>query len=315
MIASVKDILTKAKAGGYAVGAFNTVNLETSHAILRAASELRSPVIVQMTEKTLDYAGGRAIYHLVRDLAECYYSNIPVGIHLDHGGSFELIERAVDIGFSSVMYDGSRKKYVDNAAITKRVVDFCHGKGVCVQGELGSVPYVGEAPTQTIVWEDYMTNPEEACRFIDETGIDTIAVAIGNAHGFFPERPEPDYARLEKLRKCINIPIVLHGASDWDGDRVAKVIGLGVSCFNVDTAVRLSFLSQLSQALAGGEETDIRKALGSAQQSAEATVRKKIEEFGSAGKAEAPAKEPMEDDIRKAIDEIERASSKNPFGE
>lgn len=298
MIANVKDILTKAKEGGYAVGAFNTVNLETTQAILHAASELRSPVIVQMTEKTLDYAGGRAIYHLVRDLAECYYSDIPVGIHLDHGKSYELIERAVDIGFTSVMYDGSRKKYVDNAAMTKRVVDLCHDRNVCVQGELGSVPYIGEASTQTIVWEEYMTDPEEACRFVEDTGIDTLAVAIGNAHGFFPERSEPDYARLEKLRRCVRVPIILHGASDWDGERVERVIKLGVSCFNVDTAIRLSFLSQLSQTLAGGDETDIRKALGMARQSAEASVRKKIEEFGSAGKAEGAPKKPISVDTR-----------------
>lgn len=297
MIVSVKEILAKAQEGGYAVGAFNTVNLETTHAILHAANELRSPVIVQMTEKTLDYAGGRAIYHLVRDLAECYYPNIPVGIHLDHGKSYELVERAIEIGFTSVMYDGSRKKYIDNATMTKRVVDLCHSRGACVQGELGSVPYIGEASTQTIVWEEYMTDPEEACRFVEETGIDTLAVAIGNAHGFFPERPEPDYARLEKLRRCVRVPIVLHGASDWDGDRVAKVIGLGVSCFNVDTAIRLSFLSQLSQTLSSGDETDIRKALGAARRSAEAAVWKKIEAFGSAGKAEESSVKSMASDV------------------
>ena len=297
MIVSVKEILAKAQEGGYAVGAFNTVNLETTHAILHAANELRSPVIVQMTEKTLDYAGGRAIYHLVRDVAECYYPNIPVGIHLDHGKSYELVERAMEIGFTSVMYDGSRKKYIDNATMTKRVVDLCHSRGACVQGELGSVPYIGEASTQTIVWEEYMTDPEEACRFVEETGIDTLAVAIGNAHGFFPERPEPDYARLEKLRRCVRVPIVLHGASDWDGDRVAKVISLGVSCFNVDTAIRLSFLSQLSQTLSSGDETDIRKALGAARRSAEAAVWKKIEAFGSAGKAEESSVKSMASDV------------------
>ncbi len=286
MIVSVKDILTKAQEGKYAVGAFNTVNLETTQAILHAASELRSPVIVQMTEKTLDYAGGRAIYHLVRDLVECYYPTLPVGIHLDHGKSFELVERAVEIGFTSVMYDGSRKKYADNAAMTKRVSDFCHARGVSVQGELGSVPYIGEASTQTIIWEEYMTDPEEACRFVEETGVDTLAVAIGNAHGFFPERSEPDYARLEKLRRCVRVPIVIHGASNWEGERVSKVIGLGVSCFNVATSLQLGFLSQLAQSLSGGDETDIRKVLGAARRSAEAAVWKKIDMFGSAGKAE-----------------------------
>lgn len=286
MIVSVKDILMKAQEGKYAVGAFNTVNLETTQAILHAASELRSPVIIQMTEKTLDYAGGRAIYHLVRDLVECYYPTLPVGIHLDHGKSFELVERAVEIGFNSVMYDGSRKKYVDNAAMTKRVVDFCHARGVSVQGELGSVPYVGETSTQAIIWEEYMTDPEEACRFVEETGVDALAVAIGNAHGFFPERSEPDYARLEKLRKCVRVPIVIHGASNWEGEKVSKVISFGATCFNIDTALRLSFLSQLSQTLSSGDETDIRKVLGAARRSVEAAVWKKIDMFGSAGKAE-----------------------------
>lgn len=286
MIVSVKEILTKAQEGGYAVGAFNTVNLETTQAILHAAAELHSPVVVQMTEKTLDYAGGRAIYHLVRDIAESYYPTLPVGIHLDHGKSFEIVERAVEIGFASVMYDGSRKKYADNMAMTKRVADFCHARSVCVQGELGSVPYIGEASTQTIVWEEYMTDPEEACRFVEETGIDTLAVAIGNAHGFFPERSEPDYARLEKLRKCVRVPIVIHGASNWENDKVSKVIALGVSCFNIDTAIRLSFLSQLSQSLAAGDETDLRRALGAARRSAEAAVCKKIDMFGSTGKAD-----------------------------
>ncbi|HLN18914.1 MAG TPA: class II fructose-bisphosphate aldolase, partial [Patescibacteria group bacterium] len=132
MITPVKEILEKARVGGYAVGAFNTVNLETTRAIIEAAQEMRSPVIVQITEKTMEYAGGRMIYHLVKNDAEFYAPEIPIGIHLDHGKSFEIIQRAVQIGFTSVMYDGSRKKFVDNLDITKKVVDFCHDKGVNV---------------------------------------------------------------------------------------------------------------------------------------------------------------------------------------
>lgn len=120
MIANVKDMLVAAKAGGYAVGAFNTVNLETTRAIIEAAKELSSPVIVQMTEKTFDYAGGRAIYNLTKNIAELYAPEIPVGIHLDHGKNFEVMERAMEIGFASVMYDGSRKEYVDNLMMTKK---------------------------------------------------------------------------------------------------------------------------------------------------------------------------------------------------
>ena len=286
MIVNTREILEKAQAGGYAVGAFNTVNLETTHAILRAASTLRAPVIVQVTEKTLDYAGGRAIFHLIKDLSECYYSNIPIGIHLDHGKSLEIVQRAVEIGFPSAMYDGSRKKYADNMAMTKKVVEFCHARSVCVQGELGSVPYLGETSMQSINWDEYMTDPDEAKRFVDETGIDTLAVAIGNAHGFFAEREEPDYARLEAIRERVNVPLVLHGASDWGVEKVADVIRRGISCFNVDTATRIAFLGQITQLLRAGDETDIRKVLGSARESVESAVWEKIESFGSVGKAE-----------------------------
>lgn len=286
MIVSTKELLEKAQAGGYAVGAFNTVNLETTHAILRAASTLRAPVIVQVTEKTLDYAGGRAIFHLIKDLSECYYANIPVGIHLDHGKSLEIVQRSVEIGFPSAMYDGSRKKYADNAAMTKKVVEFCHARSVCVQGELGSVPYLGETSMQSINWDEYMTDPDEAKRFVDETGIDTLAVAIGNAHGFFAEREEPDYSRLEAIRERVSVPLVLHGASDWGAEKVSEVIRRGISCFNVDTATRIAFLGQVTQLLRAGDETDIRKVLGSARESVESAVWEKIESFGSAGKAE-----------------------------
>jgi ketose-bisphosphate aldolase len=186
MIVNVKEMLEKAKAGGYAVGAFNTVNLETTRAIIEAARDLSSPVIVQMTEKTFDYAGGRAIYHLTKNIAEFYAPEIPIGIHLDHGKSFEAVERAMEIGFASVMYDGSRKDYVDNLMMTKKIVEIAHGRGVVVQAELGNVPYIGEMQMEDVEWGKYMTDPDQAAQFVKETGIDTLAVAIGNAHGFFP---------------------------------------------------------------------------------------------------------------------------------
>jgi ketose-bisphosphate aldolase len=249
MITSVKEILDKAKAEGYAVGAFNTVNLETTRAIIEAAQEMRSPVIVQITEKTMEYAGGRMIFNLVKNDVEFYAPEIPVGIHLDHGKSFEIVQRAVAIGFPSVMYDGSRKKYADNLEITKKVVDFCHDKGVCVQAELGNVPYLGEAGVGEVDWDKYMTDPGQAASFVESTGIDALAVAIGNAHDFFRERDEPDYDRLEMIHKNVDLPLVLHGASDWEGERVSEVIQRGVCCFNVDTAVRLAFINNLINSL------------------------------------------------------------------
>ncbi len=285
MLVNVKTMLEEAKEGKYAVGAFNTVNLETTRAIIEAAKELSSPVIVQLTEKTFDYAGGRAIFHLIKNIAEFYAKDIPIGIHLDHGKNFEIVERAMDIGFTSVMYDGSRKEYADNLAATKKIVKIAHGRGVVVQAELGNVPYLGEVQMENIDWEKYMTNPDQAVQFTEETGIDTLAVAIGNAHGFFRERGEPDYERLSSIAERVHIPLVMHGASDWHNGRVVEVIGRGISCFNVDTALRMAFIGGLRGALLSEEETDLRKILTQAKERTKVAVKEKILAFGSAGKA------------------------------
>lgn len=286
MITSVKEILEKAKEGGYAVGAFNTVNLETTRAIIEAAKEMRSPVIIQVTEKTMEYAGGRGIFHLIKNDAEFYAPEIPVGIHLDHGKSFEIIKRAIAIGFTSVMYDGSRKEFVDNLALTKEIAEYCREKGVNIQAELGSVPYLGEENIGEVNWEKYMTDPGEAKKFAEETGIDTLAVAIGNAHGFVKERKEPDYARLDMINKNLNIPLVLHGASDWENGRVAEVIKRGIVCFNVDTAIRMAFANNLVKTIKNQDDIsfDIRKLLGGAREAVKKVVQEKIKIFGSDGK-------------------------------
>lgn len=269
------------------MGAFNTVNLETTRAIVEAAQELRSPVIIQITEKTMEYAGGRGIFHLVKNDAEFYAPEIPIGIHLDHGKSFEIIQRSVAIGFTSVMYDGSRKVFADNLEITKKVVDFCHKKGVVVQGELGNVPYLGEMELKDVNWEKYMTNPQQAETFVKTTGIDALAVAIGNAHGFFKERATPDFDRLDMISKSCAIPLILHGASDWENGRVAEVIRRGISCFNIDTAIRLAFANNLINSVNNQEGSgfDLRKLLGEAREAVKETVKFKIKLFGSDGKA------------------------------
>jgi fructose-bisphosphate aldolase class II len=287
MLTNIRTILNRALESGYAVGAFNTVNLETSRAIIEAAQERRSPVIIQMTEKTLDYAGGRAMYHLVKNLAEFYIPEIPVAVHLDHGKSFEVVQRVIEIGFPSVMYDGSRKVYADNMNMTKQIVEYAHERGVIVQGELGNVPYLGEMPMEDLDWDKYMTDPEQAAEFVTETKVDTLAVAIGNAHGFFRERGEPDYDRLSAIAKRVSLPIVLHGASDWGEDRAKEVIKRGVACFNVDTAIRLSFLGRLRQNFEESEETDLRKVMGAAKDAAKETIMEKMDFYGSSGRADA----------------------------
>ena len=287
MITSVKEILTSAKEGGYAVGAFNTVNLETTRAIVEAAKEMHSPIIIQVSEKTLEYAGGKGIFHLIKNDAEFYAPEIPVGIHLDHGHSFEIIQRVVNIGFTSVMYDGSRKNIEDNIEITKKVVDYCHEKNVCVQGELGNVPYLSEHKMGAVDWDKYMTDPAEAKYFVENTGIDALAVAIGNAHDFFHEREIPDWDRLSKIRELVSVPLIMHGASDWEVGKTAEAIKRGVSCFNIDTNTRLAFVNTLSTIFRSDVDPgfDLRNILGQAREAVKESVKKKIKLFGSDGKA------------------------------
>ncbi len=286
MLVQVKDILNNARDNKYAVGAFNVVNLETTQAVLDAAKEKKSPVIIQVTEKTMDYAGGRNIFQIIKNTAEYYYPEISVGIHLDHGKSFEVIQRAIEIGFTSVMYDGSRGKYEDNLMTTKRVVEFCHKKNVNVQAELGNVPYLKEIGIADVEWDKYMTDPDQAEDFVEETNIDALAVAIGNAHDFAKERSEPDYDRLEKIRQRLNIPLIMHGASDWEKEKVENAIERGISCFNVDTASRMAFITSLVQTISDAKEIsyDIRGHLGKAREKVKESVMHKMDIFKSSGK-------------------------------
>ncbi len=286
MLISAKKILTEAQENGYAVGAFNTVNLETTWAILEAAADRRSPVIVQMTEKTFQYGGGHAMYHLVKNIADFYFPDIPLAIHLDHGRNLAVVREALAIGFKSVMMDASTLPYEENKAATAMIVEEARSKGATVQGELGNVPYKGEvSDIEHMDWDKYMTNPAQADAYVRDTGVDTLAVGIGNAHGSFPERLEPDFDRLKAIHERIKIPLVLHGASDWEGEKVAKVIGLGVACFNVETATKTAFINTLRETLPTNEAVDIRKILMPAREAFREAVKAKMDLFGSTGKA------------------------------
>lgn len=286
MLISAKKILTEAQSKGYAVGAFNTVNLETTWAILEAAAKQRSPVIVQMTEKTFQYGGGHAMYHLVKNIADFYFPDIPLAIHLDHGRNVAVVREALAIGFKSVMMDASTLPYEENQTATAEIVREAHTKGATVQGELGNVPYKGEvSDMEHMDWDKYMTNPAQADAYVRTTGVDTLAVGIGNAHGSFPERPEPDFDRLAAIRERIKIPLVLHGASDWEGARVARAISLGIACFNVETATKTAFINTLRETLPTNEAVDIRKILMPARESFHEAVKAKMDLFGSTGKA------------------------------
>jgi fructose-bisphosphate aldolase, class II len=283
MLASVKNILTEAQKNGYAVGAFNTPDMEVTQAIVRAAAKLNSPVIVQFTEKTLDYAGDSVIVEVIKAIIDKESGSIPIGLHLDHGRSLDTVVRAIELGIESVMIDAAGESLQDNIAITKRVVDYAHPKGVSVQAEIGVVPSMGQYDQNNTDWDKLMTDPLEAKWLVEETGIDALAIAIGNAHGFFRERPEPDWKRLESIRKLIpNTPLVLHGASDWVNHKVEEAVKRGIACFNIDTDLRIAFNTVLCQFTKDRcDMIDPRKVLAEAREAVQKVVEKKIELFRS----------------------------------
>ncbi len=274
------EILKKAMEGKFAVGAFNTSNLELTQGIVRAAHELKKPCIVQITTSAMEYAGCKVLGDVVNAVGENESNSTVIGFHLDHGKSIDDIIRGVDAGVDSVMIDGSQLNFKENVDITRRVVDFAHEKGIAVQAELGRVPYIGRED-QEIDWDEVMSDPERVKELVEETGVDAMAIGIGNAHGFFRERSEPDWERLEKIKKMIpQTPLILHGASDWSKEKVRKAIELGVCCFNIDTDIRIAFITAMcNKTNPRCDTTDPRKILGEARKNVTRKVKEKIKMF------------------------------------
>jgi fructose-bisphosphate aldolase class II len=277
------DILQNAMQAGYAVGAFNTSNMEIAQGIVRAAHKTGKPCIVQVTTNALKYASPGVLGDLIVSIIKNESNSTKIGFHLDHGKSLDDVVRAIDCEVDSVMIDASLTPFKENIEITKRVVEYAHGKGVSVQAELGSVPYLGRED-QEMDWDSVMTDPNQAKELVEKTGVDALAVAIGNAHGFFRERSEPDYERLSAIKKLLpKTPLILHGASDWTDGRVAEVVKRGISCFNIDTDIRVAFITAIcNQAGTKCDVTDPRKILGAAREAVMVKVSEKIKMFAGA---------------------------------
>lgn len=279
----ISVLLKKAEEGGYAVGAFNCNNMEIVQAIIAAAEAENSPVIMQASQGAIKYAGIEYITAMASIAAE--NASVPVALHLDHGTSFEQVMMCIRKGFSSVMIDGSKLPFDENVELTNRVISVARAVGVSVEAELGKI-----GGTEDDIHVDdrdaLFTKPEEAKEFVDRTGVDALAVAIGTAHGQYKGIPELDFPRLEKIRSLVNIPIVLHGSSGVPDDAIEKAIKLGVRKVNIDTNIREAFVQAARDVLnKDAKEIDPRKVLGPAREAATAIIREKIRLFGSSGKA------------------------------
>ena len=282
-LVGVSELLRKAEAGGYAVGAFNCNNMEIVQAITAAAEAENAPVIMQASQGAIKYAGLDYITLMARMAAE--QASVPVALHLDHGTSFEQVVQCVRSGFTSVMIDGSKWSLADNIELTKKVLDVARAVGVSVEAELGKIGGTEDDITVS-EREAFFTDPEEARIFVSETGVDSLAIAIGTAHGQYKGTPELDFDRLAKIKSIVGIPIVLHGSSGVPDDAIREAIRLGVRKVNIDTNIREAFTEAARKVLeANPREIDPRKMLGPAREAATSLIREKIRIFGSTNKA------------------------------
>ena len=283
MLVNSNKILKKARESGYAVGGFNTSDLEITEAIIWAAEKLRAPVIVQTSQKAIGYAGLESIVCIITTLAK--KAKIPVILHADHIKEIESIQKCIEAGYTSVMIDVSSKPYEENLETTSRVVKLARQKGdISVEAELGAVG--GKEDYE--VTKKFLTDPQKAKEFVEKTGINSLAVAIGNRHGVPIPEEKLEFDLLEKIKNTVSIPLVLHGASSTPPDDIKKAISLGISKINIDTDIRLAFKNSIKDFISNHPDVyDPREILSASREAIQKIVEAKIKIFGSATKYES----------------------------
>lgn len=275
MIVSTREMLLKAQREGYAVPAFNFHNLETIKVIVEAAAEMKSPVILAGTPGTFDN-GGREYLQAIIETAAKKYKEIPIAIHLDHHETFESIKESIDLGTKSVMIDASHFPFEENIALVKKVVEYAHRWDVTVEAELGRL---GGQEDDLVVDEkdSFFTNPDAAVEYVNRTGIDSLAVAIGTAHGLYKSEPKLDFERLAEIREKVSIPLVLHGASGVPSEDVRKCIDLGITKVNIATELKIPFADEVKKYFKENPDAnDPRKYMAKAKEEMKKVVIEKI---------------------------------------
>jgi len=278
-----KDMLNKAREEGYAVGAYSAHNAETIQAILWAAAEEKAPIMIQVGQRVIKYMGMAPMANMIASFAKDL--DVEVAIHLDHGNSYEQAIQAIQLGFQSVMFDGSHYSLEKNIEISRDVVKAAHAVGISVEGELGRIG--GTEDDITVRDEDaFLTDVKEALIYTKETGIDSLAIAIGTAHGLYKGEPKLHYERLQEIAEQISIPLVLHGGSGVPDDMIRRAIPHGIAKINVDTELRQAFTMGATEIWnKNPEEYHLSTTLGNARERVKERVIEKIRLFGSAGKS------------------------------
>jgi len=286
MLESMKDMLEKAKEGKYAVGQFNINNLEWTQAILLAAQEENSPVILGVSEGAAKYMGGFGlITAMVDELIVSFDIDVPVAIHLDHGSSFEKCVEAIGAGFTSVMIDASHYPLAENIEMTKKVIDVAHVLGVSVEAELGRVG--GQEDHLSVSEADATYAVTSEClEFVKATAVDFLAPALGSVHGPYKGEPHLGFERMEEIGRLTNTPLVLHGGTGIPDADIKKAIVCGTAKINVNTECQQVFFAKVKEQLAANpEQYDPRKYMGPAKDAIKESVKEKMRVFGCSGKA------------------------------
>ncbi|CUH94997.1 D-tagatose-1,6-bisphosphate aldolase subunit GatY [Propionispora sp. 2/2-37] len=280
---NTRKLILEAQDKGYAVPAFNIHNLETIQTVLETCERLKSPVILAATPSTVKYADKEYLIAIMEAAMEKV--TIPFAFHLDHFENVRDIKTIISAGCRSVMLDASKRPFEENVAIVKEVVDFAHACGATVEAELGKLG--GQEDDLVVCDEDAcFTDPEEAVEFVTRTGIDTLAVAIGTAHGLYKRNPELDFERLDRIRKVVNVPLVLHGASGVPVEVVQKAIDLGISKVNIATELKIPFSSAIRQYFSEHPDaSDPRQYLVPAKEQMAKVVEEKVKMCKSSQRA------------------------------
>lgn len=276
-------MLKKAQEEGYAVPAFNIHNLETLQTVVEVAAEMHSPVMIAATPGTVRHAGKRFLLAMAEAAAETY--DIPITLHLDHHEDVADLKESIDMGYPSVMIDASKHAFAKNIEIVKEVVEYAHERGVTVEAELGKLG--GREDDLVVSDKDaFLTDPKEAIHFVEKTGVDSLAVAIGTAHGLYKAEPELDYERLTEIKKVVSIPLVLHGASGVPGESVKETIRRGICKVNIATELKIPFSDAMkAYFVENPKANDPRYYMKPAKEAMAAVVREKIEICQSANRA------------------------------
>ena len=279
MIVNSKKMLIDAKEGKYAIPHFNINNLEWTRFILEECNELKSPVILGVSEGAAKYMGGfNVISSMVKNLVLSLDINIPVALHLDHGSSFEVCKQAIDLGFTSVMIDASKYSLEENVKITKQVVLYAKGMNVSVEAEIGHIGGEEDGLSSDIAY----ARVEDAICLSKETNIDTLAPALGSVHGIYKGEPKLDFERMKEISDKTDLPLVLHGGSGIDDEKIKKAIECGICKLNINTDLQIAWANEVRKFLNENQSIyDPRKIIKAGEKAIKEIIRLKVELLGS----------------------------------